>query len=157
MNSSEARSAVRAIKRFATFVHAISRTSTTRERERPIRDRQSGESGNEREEQALGEQLSLGAQSYSILDGRVLAFTLIVSVITALVFGVLPSLYAGRIQALHRRISSRTRGSRLLRESLSCAQVMLTMILLAGSVSLGRAFVHLMRIRPRLRCERSRD
>ena len=88
----------------------------------------------------------LGAQSYSILDGRVLAFTLIVSVITALVFGVLPSLYAGRIQALHRRISSRTRGSRLLRESLSCAQVMLTMILLAGSVSLGRAFVHLMRI-----------
>ena len=88
----------------------------------------------------------LGAQSYSILDGRVLAFTLTVSVITALVFGILPSLYAGRIQAFSTRSSGRTRGSRLVRESLACAQVMLTMILLAGSVSLGRAFVDLMRI-----------
>jgi putative ABC transport system permease protein len=88
----------------------------------------------------------LGAQSYSILDGRVLAFTLTVSVITALVFGILPSLYAGRIQAFSTRSSGRTRGSRLVRESLACAQVMLTMILLAGSASLGRAFVHLMRI-----------
>jgi len=88
----------------------------------------------------------LGAQSYSILDGRVLAFTLTVSVITALVFGILPSLYAGRIQAFSTRSAGRTRGSRLVRESLACAQVMLTMILLAGSASLGRAFVHLMRI-----------
>jgi predicted permease len=75
-----------------------------------------------------------------------LAFTLTVSVITALVFGILPSLYAGRIQAFSTRSSGRTRGSRLVRESLACAEVMLTMILLAGSVSLGRAFVHLMRI-----------
>ncbi len=88
----------------------------------------------------------LGAQSYSILDGRVLAFTLMVSVTTALALGVLPSLYVGRIHAFGSRSSSRTRGSRLVRQSLVAAQVMLTMILLAGSVSLGRAFVHLMRI-----------
>ena len=88
----------------------------------------------------------LGAQSYSILDGRVLAFTLVVSLITALVFGVLPSLYAGRIQAFPTRNVSRTRGSRLVRQSLVGAQVMLTMILLAASVCLGRGFVHLMRI-----------
>lgn len=88
----------------------------------------------------------LGAQSYSILDGRVLAFTLMVSVITALALGVLPWLYVGRIHAFGSRNSSRTRGSRLLREGLACAQVMLTMILVAGSVSLGRAFFHLMRI-----------
>jgi putative ABC transport system permease protein len=88
----------------------------------------------------------LGAQSYSVLDGRVLAFMLIVSVITTLALGVLPSLYAGRMHAFGSRTSTRTRGSRLLGQSLVGVQVMLTMILLAGSVSLGRAFVHLMRI-----------
>ena len=45
-----------------------------------------------------------------------------------------------------REASGRTRGSRLVRQSLVTAQVMLTMILLAGSVSLGRGFVQLMRI-----------
>jgi len=34
----------------------------------------------------------------------------------------------------------------LVREGLACAQVMLTMILLAGSVSMGRAFLDLMRV-----------
>jgi predicted permease len=88
----------------------------------------------------------LGAQSYSILDTRVLIFTLIVSVITALALCVLPALYVGRIHAFGSRSSGRTRGSRLVHQSLVGAQVMLTMILLAASVGLGRAFVHLMRI-----------
>jgi putative ABC transport system permease protein len=93
----------------------------------------------------------LGAQSYSILDGRVLVLTLTLSVLTTLALGVLPSLvlpslYAGRLYALGSRNSSQTRGSRLVRQSLVAAQVMLTMILLASSVCLGRAFVHLMRI-----------
>ncbi len=88
----------------------------------------------------------LGAQSYSILDGRVLAFMLIVSVITTLALSVLPSLYVGRMHALSARTSTRLRGSRLLGQGLVGVQVMLTMTLLAGSVSLGRAFVHLMRI-----------
>ncbi len=98
----------------------------------------------------------LGAQSYSILDGRVLAFTAMVSFITALALGVLPSIVfsssvfpslgSGRLSALGSRSSSRSRGSRVVRQSLVAAQVMLTMILLASSVCLGRAFVHLMRI-----------
>jgi putative ABC transport system permease protein len=87
----------------------------------------------------------LGAQSYSILDGRVLAFTLVVSVMTTLALGVLPSLYVGRFHAFRSRTSSRPRGSRLVPQSLVAAQVMLTMILLAASVCLGRAFFHLMR------------
>jgi predicted permease len=91
----------------------------------------------------------LGAQSYSILDERVLAFTVVVSVMSALIFGVLPSLYigrvGGRIPALHTRNSNRIRGTRLIGESLAVAQVILTIVLLAGSVSLGRAFTHLMR------------
>jgi len=87
----------------------------------------------------------LSTQAYSILDGRVLAFTLAVSVITTLALGVLPSVYAGRIHAFPSRSSGRTRGSQLLRQGLVAGQVMLTMILLASSVCLGRAFVHLMR------------
>ena len=85
-------------------------------------------------------------QVYSILDGRVLSFTLTMSVVTALLFGVLPSFCAGRIRAFGARDGSRASGSRLVRESLVGVQVMLTMILLAGSVSVGRAIVHLMRI-----------
>jgi putative ABC transport system permease protein len=88
----------------------------------------------------------LGAQSYSILDGRVLVFTLTVSLVTAVALGVLPSLYVGRIHALRARRSSRTRSSSLVRQTLVAAQVMLTMILLAASGGLGRAFVHLMKI-----------
>ena len=88
----------------------------------------------------------LGAQSYSILNGRVLGFTLMVSVVTAVVFGVFPAVYAGRMHGFGARGGGRTRGWRLVRESLVGAQVMLTMILLAGSVSVGRAIVHLMRI-----------
>jgi len=88
----------------------------------------------------------LGAQSYSILDGRVLAFTVLVSVVTALGLGVLPSLYAGRMHTLRSRGSTGSRGSRVVRQTLVAAQVMLTMILLAASIGLGSAFVHLMRI-----------
>jgi putative ABC transport system permease protein len=88
----------------------------------------------------------LGAQSYSILDGRVLAFTLTVSFVTAVALGVLPSLFVGRIHAFRARTASRTHSSSLVRQSLVAAQVMLTMILLAASAGLGRAFVHLMKI-----------
>jgi hypothetical protein len=59
---------------------------------------------------------------------------------------VFPAVYAGRMHGFGARGGSRTRGWRLVRESLVGAQVMLTMILLAGSVSVGRAIVHLMRI-----------
>ncbi|SPE36954.1 conserved membrane hypothetical protein [Candidatus Sulfopaludibacter sp. SbA6] len=86
----------------------------------------------------------LAAQSYSILDGRVLAFAALASVLSSLLFGVLPSLYAGRIHTFGTRGSGQTRGSRLVRETLVAAQVMLTIILFTASVSVGRAFVRLM-------------
>ena len=63
-----------------------------------------------------------------------------------IIFGLLPSLYAGRIHTFAVRGTSQSRGSRLLRESLVAAQVMLTIVLLAAAVSVGRAFVHLMHI-----------
>lgn len=86
----------------------------------------------------------LGTQSYSVLDWRVLAFTLALSVMTAFLFGALPSLYAGRIHLVPTRASNATRRSRMLREILVGVQVTLTLALLAASVSVGRAQVQLM-------------
>ncbi|MCU1272827.1 MAG: hypothetical protein JWO48_258 [Bryobacterales bacterium] len=88
---------------------------------------------------------TLAAQAYSILDGRVLGFAALASIFSSLLFGVLPSIYAGRIYVFGTRSSSQTRGSRLIRETLVAAQVMLTIILFTASVSVGRAFVNLMR------------
>jgi len=88
----------------------------------------------------------LSAQSYSVLDERVLAFALMVSVMTALISGILPSFYVGRIHTFRARSSGSSRGSQLVRQGLVGAQVTLTIILLAASVCLGRAFLHLMKI-----------
>jgi putative ABC transport system permease protein len=87
----------------------------------------------------------LSTQSYSILDGRVLGFVVAVAMVSTLLFGVLPSLFAGRVHAFGARGSSSTRGARLIRETLVAAQVMLTIVLLTASVSVARAFVQLMR------------
>jgi predicted permease len=87
----------------------------------------------------------LSTQSYSILDGRVLAFTVAVAIISSVLFGVLPSLYAGRVHAFGARGSSSARGARFIRDALVAAQVMLTIILLTASVSVGRAFLTMMR------------
>lgn len=89
---------------------------------------------------------TLATQSYSILDARVLAFTVIVSIITTLMFSILPFLCLRRVQALGARGSSRPHASRLVREIMVGTQIALAIILLAGSVSLGRAFVGLMKI-----------
>jgi len=89
---------------------------------------------------------ALAAQSYSILDVRVLAFTAVVSIATALMFSILPSLYLGRARTLRIRSTHRPHGSRLVRDLLVGMQVALTIVLLAGSISLGRAFMGLMKI-----------
>jgi predicted permease len=89
---------------------------------------------------------ALDSQTYSILDGRVLCFAIVVSIACGLLFGVLPSLRAGRIHAFGSRGSSDDRGSRLVRDGLVAAQIILTIVLLAASISVGRAFVKLMHI-----------
>lgn len=88
----------------------------------------------------------LASQAYSMLDGRVLCFAIVASVFSGLLFGVLPSFYASRVPAFGNRISSDTRGSRLVRETLLAAQVMLTIVLVTASISVGRAFLDLMRV-----------
>jgi len=88
----------------------------------------------------------LGAQSYSILNGPVLIFTLVASVVTAALFGVLPLLYVTRLHSFGARGSVRTRDSRSIHDGLAVAQVTLTMVLLAAAVSVESAFAHLMRM-----------
>jgi putative ABC transport system permease protein len=94
---------------------------------------------------AKAEPPTLAAQSYLLLDVRVLAFAVVASLVTALMFGILPFLYVGRVRTFGIRCSARHPASRLAREISVIVQIMLTIILLAGAVSLGRAFAHLMR------------
>jgi hypothetical protein len=75
---------------------------------------------------------ALGSRAYSILDGRVLSFATAASVLSGLLFGLLPWFYAGRVSTFGSRASSDTRGSRLVREALVAAQVMLTIVLVGG-------------------------
>ena len=88
----------------------------------------------------------LATQVYAILDGRVLCFAIAISLLSGLLFGVLPSFYAGRVHTFGARSSGDTRRSRLIREALVAVQAMLTILLLTASISVGRAFVNLMRI-----------
>ena len=89
---------------------------------------------------------ALASQTYSLLDSRVLAFGMALSVLSGLFFGVLPALYASRIHIFGTRSSSDVRGSRAIRDALVAAQVMLTVVLLTASISLGRAFTAIMHL-----------
>jgi len=86
-----------------------------------------------------------GTQSYFMFDQKVFVFTVAISLLTALLFGVGPSLYPSRLSAFGLQSRNTSHSSRWLREGLIGAQVMLTVVLLAGSVSLGRAFIELMK------------
>ena len=88
----------------------------------------------------------LASQSYSILDARVLGFAIAAAVLSGLLFGVLPSLCAGRVHTAGTRGASDNSGSRRIREVLVTGQVALSIVLLVASISVGRALVHLMRI-----------
>jgi len=83
------------------------------------------------------------------LDLRVLAFTLAVSVLTTVFFGVLPALAVRRID-LRSSIGSRAvAGDRLrVRQLLIAGEVALTVVLLAGSGLLIRTLVHLQTLPP---------
>jgi len=70
------------------------------------------------------------------LDGRVLAFTALLCVVTAILFGLIPALRAtggNVIPALRSQASTRGPGSQGLRKGLVALQVALSVVLLAGS------------------------
>ncbi len=84
------------------------------------------------------------------LDGRVMAFTLVVSLLTSVLFGMLPGL-ATRIVDLRSAMASRAvakGGSVRLRQGLIVGEVALTVVLLAASGLLIRTLIHLETLPP---------
>jgi predicted permease len=84
------------------------------------------------------------------LDGRVLAFTLLLSLVTSVLFGMLPALVTRRFD-LRSAIASRTAigGDHLrLRQALIMSEVALTVVLLAASGLLIRTLIHLQTLPP---------
>lgn len=84
------------------------------------------------------------------LDERVLGFTLIASVLTSVLFGMLPALALGRID-LRAFLATRTvaGAERLrLRQALIAVEVALTVVLLASSGLLIRTLIHLQTLPP---------
>jgi macrolide transport system ATP-binding/permease protein len=84
------------------------------------------------------------------LDGRVMIFSLVVSVLTSVLFGMLPALAARKVD-LRSSMASRAvagAGSVRLRHVLIAGEVALTVVLLAGSGLLIRSLIHLETLPP---------
>jgi predicted permease len=93
------------------------------------------------------------------IDGVVLGFTLLVSLLTGFVFGILPALQVARTD-LHGALkeggrgSAGTRGSLALRRGLVVTTVALALMLLAGAGLLMKSFARLVHVDPGFRPER---
>ena len=84
------------------------------------------------------------------LDGRVLAFTLLLSLLTSILFGMLPALATRKVD-LRSSLASRSlagMGSQRLRQILIAGEVALTVVLLAASGLLIRTLIHLETLPP---------
>ena len=93
-----------------------------------------------------------------VVDARALAFTLALSLLIAVVLGLVPALRLGDadLQAGLKeagRGQSADRASHRLRGLLVVTQVALTLLLLAGAGLLGRSFFRLLRVDPGFRAE----
>jgi macrolide transport system ATP-binding/permease protein len=84
------------------------------------------------------------------LDGRVMGFTLVVSLLTSVLFGMLPALVARKVD-LRSSMASRaltSTGGQRLRQVLIAGEVALTVVLLAASGLLIRTLIHLETLPP---------
>lgn len=84
------------------------------------------------------------------LDGRVLGFTMAVSLLTSVLFGMLPALLTSRVD-LRSSMTSRGAGagqSVHLRQALIAGEIALTVVLLAGSGLLIRSLIYLETLPP---------
>jgi putative ABC transport system permease protein len=89
---------------------------------------------------------ALPSQTYTLLDIRVLAFVVVIAVLGAVLFGLLPAMSVGRTHFFAARGSTELRNSRIVRDVLVAAQVALTIVLLTASVSVVRALSHQLHI-----------
>ena len=84
------------------------------------------------------------------LDGRVLAFTLVLSLLTSVLFGMLPALATRKVD-LRSSMASRNSaaaGGQRLRQALIGCEVALTVVLLAAAGLLIRTLIHLQTLPP---------
>jgi putative ABC transport system permease protein len=89
---------------------------------------------------------ALPSQTYTILDAKVLGFMAGLSVLSAVLFGFWPALRIGRAHGFADRGSTELRDSRIVRDVLVGAQVALTIVLLAASISIVRALARELRM-----------
>jgi putative ABC transport system permease protein len=90
------------------------------------------------------------------LDGHVLAFTLLITALTGLLFGSAPARQAIRVDlqdSLRDGTRSTFGGQSRLRELLVISEVALSFIVLVGAGLLGRSFVRLLSVDPGFRTE----
>jgi putative ABC transport system permease protein len=97
--------------------------------------------------------VDLPSLAAAALDWRVLAFTAVISVLTAIVFGVVPALHASRVDLVEtlRDGGRGTVGSRRAhrtRNTLVIVEVALAAVLLIGASLLIQTFVRLLRVNP---------
>ncbi|HEX7315085.1 MAG TPA: ABC transporter permease [Pyrinomonadaceae bacterium] len=94
------------------------------------------------------------------LDARVLAFTFGVSVLTGVVFGLLPALSASKadvsvsLKEGGSRGATAGTGARRLRSTLVVAEIAITVVLLAGAGLMVRSFVAIQAVDPGFRADR---
>jgi len=93
------------------------------------------------------------------LDWRVLAFTLVVSLLTGVIFGIIPALRASRIdlnESLKEggKTSAEGASGRRLRNALAMSEVALVLVLLVCSGLMLKSFARLQRIAPGFNTER---
>jgi putative ABC transport system permease protein len=88
----------------------------------------------------------LAAQIYTVLDARVLAFTICIAMLTGLLFGVIPAYLVRQLQPSGDLVHApgHTPRTTRLRSLLISMQVALTLVLLTGSVTMGRGFLYLL-------------
>lgn len=84
------------------------------------------------------------------LDGRVLWFTVGISLLTGLIFGIAPALQASKVdlQQSLKEGAAATRGRHWLRNALVVGEVAIAMVLLIGAGLLLNSFLQLQRINP---------
>ncbi len=97
--------------------------------------------------------------SEATIDARVLGFTLAVSILTGLVFGLVPALQTTKL-SLTETLKEGDRGStegfrgRRMRNTLVVVEVALSLVLLIGAGLMIRSFLHLQRVDPGFSAER---
>jgi putative ABC transport system permease protein len=85
----------------------------------------------------------LATQQYTVLDWSVIRFATLLALITGLVFGVFPVVLMGRMQPTDQLVRSQPgmRDAKRVRFTLLAFQAVVTLVLLASSITMGRTFL----------------